>query len=445
MTRWRTLLGLATGVALLAGCTGDSRPAVETATVGRADVVEIVNAPATVAARAQSSVSAPAEGTIAEVLAADGDRVVAGQPLLRVSSPAAQERLRRAREADAKAAAAVPRPTTPSLTGLQANVDAAAAAAFAAARAAAEQAPRERREQARREVREAEARYAEARERSIEALRSLERGVGSASAAIAAIGEAQRIQTRAAVAAAQATVAALLVRAPISGTVQLGGEGGGNGGDELGALVGSLPESVRGQAEAALGGGGSSGSVTTAEIVVGAPVEKGTPLVTVFDLTAVHLVASVDETDVFLVEKGVRADVELDAVPGARYTATVTAVDLAPTESARGGVTYRVRLSLGPGTQPDGAPAPRPRPGMSAVADLRVRSATGALAVPAAAVIRQGSRDAVWLVAGGRARARVVRLGAQGDDMVEVRDGVAEGDTIVVRGADVVTEGDRVP
>jgi RND family efflux transporter MFP subunit len=201
---------------------------------------------------------------------------------------------------------------------------------------------------------------------------------------------------------------------------------------------------VQGQAAQALGSG-SSGGASIAEVVVGAPVESGTTLVTVFDLSAVHLVAAVDETDVFLVKKGVRADVELDAVPGARYSATVTAVDLSPTESSRGGVTYQVRLTLGPGTTAEGSTAPRPRPGMSAVADLKVRSAKSAVAVPAAAVVRQGARDAVWVVENGRARARVVRLGAQGDEVVQVLDGVRVGDRIVTRGADTVAEGDKVP
>ncbi len=49
--------------------------------------------------------------------------------------------------------------------------------------------------------------------------------------------------------------------------------------------------------------------------------------------------AEVDETDVLLVEPGVPATVELDAVPGrGRYPATVAAVDVTPTRRAGGGV-----------------------------------------------------------------------------------------------------------
>jgi multidrug efflux pump subunit AcrA (membrane-fusion protein) len=436
----------AAGVVLLAACGGPSGPEVAVETVGRADVVEIVNAPATVAARAQATVTAPADGTVAEVLAGDGARVRAGQPVLRIASPAAQERLRQARAADAQAAAATPSVPAPRLTGFQAQVDTAATAAFAAARQAATATPEAQRAAALAAVARAEAQYLAARAQALASLRSIERGVGSIGTALASLGRAQRVQTQAAVAVAQSTVDALVVRAPINGTVQLGGDGSGGGATGgLDALIGGLPASVQGQAAAALGGGGGSGGTASGAVVPGAPVSSGSTVVTVYDLSSLQLVADVDETDVFLVRPGVTADVELDAVPDARYTARVATVDLSPTESSRGGVTYRVRLALGPGTLADGSTAPRPRPGMSAVADLKVRSARQAVAVPAAAIVRQGARDAVWVVEAGRAHARVVTLGAQGDDLVQVSDGLRTGERVVTRGADAVTEGRKVP
>jgi HlyD family secretion protein len=444
--RLAATVGAVGAVALLAACSSGGGPDIGTVTVGRADVVEVVNAPATVAARAESTVAAPADGTVAELFVHDGDRVKAGQVLLRVASPSAQQRLRQARAADAQAASATPSVATPRLTGFQSQVDTAATAAFAAAHQAANAVPEAQRAQAVAGIAQAEAQYAAARAQALTALRSLERGLGSVTTALASLGAAQRVQTRAAVAIAQSTVDALTVRAPIGGTVQLGGGTAGGNGGGIDALVGSLPAELQGQAAQALGGNGSgAASATSSSLVAGSPVSSGTALATVFDLTALELTSAVDETDIFLVRRGVPADVELDAVPGARYTATVRSVDLSPTESSRGGVTYRVRLTLGPGRTADGATAPRPRPGMSAVVDLRVRSAKQAVAVPAAAVVRQGDRDAVWVVADHHATSRVVRLGAQGDDYVAVLDGVRPGDVVVSRGADTVTAGQRVP
>jgi hypothetical protein len=82
---------------------------------------------------------------------------------------------------------------------------------------------------------------------------------------------------------------------------------------------------------------------------------------------------------------------------------------------------------------------------MSAVASLQVLTATDAIAVPVSAVFRDGELDAVWLVVDGEATQRSVTLGAQGEEYLEVVDGVQEGDIIVVRGADQVSEGDPLP
>jgi HlyD family secretion protein len=81
---------------------------------------------------------------------------------------------------------------------------------------------------------------------------------------------------------------------------------------------------------------------------------------------------------------------------------------------------------------------------MSAVADLRVRTAVDAMSVPAAAIVRDGVQDTVWFVQDGRARRRTVTLGAQGEDAVQVLSGLQLGDEIVVSGADQVSEGKKV-
>jgi HlyD family secretion protein len=245
------------------------------------------------------------------------------------------------------------------------------------------------------------------------------------------------------VAAAQRTVDALTIRAPITGRVSLttGGQDSGTG-DSGTALLDQLPDSVRGQAGELLG---SSGAQVTGSLAEGQPVRSGQLLLRVTDASALTLAAQVDETDVLLVEPGVVGKAELDAVPDATYDAEVTTIDPTPSTSSRGGVAYTVRLSLGRGTEEDGTTtAPEPRPGMSAVVDLMVRTATDAVAVPASAVFRDGRRDAVWVVRAGMARKQLVQVGAQGEDEVQIVEGLKGGERIVVRGADRVRDGQRV-
>jgi multidrug efflux pump subunit AcrA (membrane-fusion protein) len=296
------------------------------------------------------------------------------------------------------------------------------------------------------QVAAAEAQLAAAQAQAQATVDQINSSVATLEQSLASFTQAQQVQAQAAVGAAQRAVDALTVRAPIAGRVVFGASAGGGGGDDLAGLVDQLPSSIAGQAESLLGGGGGESSGSSTGIVsAGSPVSDGDPVMTVTDTSELSLRAEVDETDVLLVRKGVRADVELDAVPGARYRAVVRNVDLSPTTSSRGGVSYVVRLELGGGTLVDGSPAPRPRPGMSAVASLRVLTSENVVAVPVAAVFRDGEQDAVWVVVDGVPEERVVTLGAQGEEYLEIADGLREGETVVVRGADQVVSGEELP
>ncbi len=427
---------------VLTGCSDDGAAGVRVAEAGRATVAEVVEAPATVSARATATVSAAAGGTIEVLRVRDGQQVRQGRVLLRIESPDARRVLREAQRADNQAASAGAGGVPAGITG-PTQADAAVARAFArAGRTARAIEDKTIRAQALAALRASKSQYAAARAQADRAAAALSAGIGSLSAAVTALSAAQRVQTRAAVAAARRTVKALVVRAPIDGTVSLNPPPQSAGGSSA-DLLAQLPESLRSQAGSALGGGAASDNVTST-VAEGAPVSGGQPLVTVTDASTLTLTASVDETDVLLVTPGVAASAELDAVPGATYDAKVTAIDPTPMTSTRGGVSYVVRLSLGTGADADGVSSPTPRPGMSAVVDLRVRTARDVVAVPASAVIRDGRQDAVWVVKNGVVRRRAVRLGAQGASRVEVLEGVKEGERLVVRGADRVTDGQRL-
>ena len=445
---------VAVSAVLLTGCTGNSS-GIQVAAVGRSTVSEVVEAPATVQAAATTTVTSPATGTVETVYVRDGQRVAAGTLLFQISSPQAEARLTQARSALAQVDSAGP--DSPALlTGSsQTQADTAAQGAFTAARNAAAGIPDPRlKAAALTQITAAERQYQLAAAQARAAIAAINSGIGNLNAAIGSLTAAQRVQAQTAVQVAQDAVDALEVTAPIDGTVQLGGSSSGqSSGTDLGDALSQLPADQQQQAASALGGalptggsGGAGGQVQTAgPVTVGTPVSTGTTLATIVDVSRLSLQADVDETDVFLVKPGVKAEAELDAVPGGRYPATVASVGLSPTQSARGGVSYRARLTLAGGTLPDGSRAPTPRPGMSAVADLKVRTATDAVSVPATAIVRDGDRDAVWVVEDTHARRRNVTVGTQGEDQVAVTAGLRVGEQVVVRGVDQVREGQELP
>ncbi|PWU43121.1 efflux transporter periplasmic adaptor subunit, partial [Micromonospora globispora] len=101
-TRPRLLTALL-AVAVLTGTTaascGDEKSPVALAQVGRSAVTEVIDAPATVTARAAATLTAPADGTLASLRVQPGQPVRRGQVLAVISSPSAQDRLEQAREA----------------------------------------------------------------------------------------------------------------------------------------------------------------------------------------------------------------------------------------------------------------------------------------------------------------------------------------------------------
>jgi multidrug efflux pump subunit AcrA (membrane-fusion protein) len=443
---------LVVGLSLTAASCGEEPSDIALGSAARGSVVEVVDAPASVTARAAATLTAPADGSLAVLRVDAGDRVRAGQVLAILDSPSAQARLRQARQAlRAAQRAGGGGGGSVDLSGLRRATDREAQAAFDAARNAANKIADPRlRAALLAQTRTAQRRYEAATRAAGEAIRAVQRGVAGLSSAMSALTAAQRLQARQAYDLAESTVESLTLRSPIDGVVQLGGAaGGGTGATSLTDLLsaaggGALPEAA---GEVAEGGGAPAGPLPGVDgaVPVGGIVRAGTPVLTVVDTGELGLLAEVDETDVLLVSAGLPATVELDAATGATYEATVRSVDVLPTPSTRGGVSYRVRMALGAGTYSDGRTAPAPRPGMSAVVHLRVREADDAVTVPAAAVFSADGRDAVWLVRDGRAERADVTVGVQGQDVVQIVSGVTDGQEVVVRGTDQVSQGQELP
>lgn len=424
------------------------------ATVGYGTVAQVVEASANVTAKAEVTVSSPADGSVASLDVTDGEKVVAGQVLGQISSPSAQQQLATSQQAvkQASAAASSSPITTAGFTTEASSARSTADKAFAAAAQAAQQITDPQVKQAvLDQVAAAQGSYNSAFAVLTQTITQFQRGLASAGQVLSALGGAQKTQAEAAEQVAQQTVNALTITAPISGTVTLGtGQAGASGGSlsSVSQLLSQAASGSSGTAAQSLGsltgGGGSGGGASTVPISLGVPVSGGGQLFTVTDASSLSITAQVDETDVLLVKPGVTASIQLNAVPGATYQGTVLSVDPNGVTSSAGGVTYTVHLSLGAGTTSGGGAAPLPLPGMSAIADLNVLTAEHALAIPSAALLTNGNTVTVWLVQNGVAHARQIQLGAQGDTTVQVLSGLSAGDRIVTAGADKVTAGESV-
>ena len=166
-----------------------------------------------------------------------------------------------------------------------------------------------------------------------------------------------------------------------------------------------------------------SGVVLEKMAIEGGRFMPGEALFRIADLSRVWIIADVYEQDLARVQVGQVAQVSLDAWPGRSFEARVDY--LYPTLDAATRST-RVRLEL---DNPEGLL----RPGMFAQVALPAGDGSPKTVVPSSAIIDDGERRVVLLALDeGRFKPQPVKLGARGRDVVEVVEGVAPGDRVVV-------------
>ena len=177
------------------------------------------------------------------------------------------------------------------------------------------------------------------------------------------------------------------------------------------------------------------GGVITARLVEPGDVVQGqTRLFALADLTTLIARVQISELDVAAIRNGEAVDVTADALPGATFRGTVRRVFPAA-DSATRMVPVEVALAGGAG---------RLKPGFTARVTFRLDERPSVLLAPVSAVHGTSAARAVFVVTGDAAQRREVRLGHTSGSQVEVLEGLAAGDQVVVAGADDLRDGGKV-
>jgi HlyD family secretion protein len=172
-------------------------------------------------------------------------------------------------------------------------------------------------------------------------------------------------------------------------------------------------------------------------------VPAGEPLVEVGDPGRMEIVTDLLSTDAVRVRPGARATIEqwggdtaLDAVVRRIEPAGFTKVSALGVEEQRVNVVLNFvdsgeeSASLGDGYRVE--------------TRIVLWEAPSVLKVPTNALFREGTRWAVYVVSGGRARRTFVEIGHQTGQEAEVLDGLSEGMTVIVHPGDLVRDGGRI-
>ena len=176
-----------------------------------------------------------------------------------------------------------------------------------------------------------------------------------------------------------------------------------------------------------------AGIVTKKSVEKGAMATPGTPLLTIDDDRAYRLEASVEEAFAGLVNVGDAVPVFIASLGDLRIEGRVGEISPASDPASRS-LIVKIDLPATPGL----------RTGIFGRADF-LRGERSALTVPRSALVERGQIVSVYVVDGeGKARLRVITTGKSTADRVDVLSGVAEGDRVVVVGADQLTDGRTV-
>jgi RND family efflux transporter MFP subunit len=161
----------------------------------------------------------------------------------------------------------------------------------------------------------------------------------------------------------------------------------------------------------------------------GEPVRPGQKLMRVVDLSKLQLQTRVHEALVSRVRAGQEALVRIDAFPGRKLSGRVK--DVAPVASQQDFLTADVKVyPTAVALEGDVAGL---KPGMSAEVTILTGQHKGVLRLPAQAVLRAGGQKWVCYVrAGGGIDEREVKLGASDGVFVEAREGLKEGEQVLL-------------
>ena len=187
------------------------------------------------------------------------------------------------------------------------------------------------------------------------------------------------------------------------------------------------------------------------EIALGSQFQKDVILI-VADLSEMEAQVNVDENDIVTIEKGQAAEIEVDAMLGKPLKGVVYEIANSANTQAQGSTEQKTEFEIKIAIVD---PPPSLRPGMTASADIITKTNESALSVPLQSVAvrtvdqlamkgekrmdaekrykadKDGFVEIVFVVENGKAVAKQVETGIQSDELIEVVNGLKEGEQVV--------------
>jgi len=179
-----------------------------------------------------------------------------------------------------------------------------------------------------------------------------------------------------------------------------------------------------------------SGYISNRPVAVGEYVTPASVIVTLLRTNPIKLQAQVPEAEAPFIRPGMSVSVEVEAFPQRRFAGRVVAVNPAIDPASRSAI-VEAEIENGDNAL---------RSGMFAKVRILRGQGQRVVLVPRAAVLRDQSTQSyrVFVVQGGVARLRVVQLGEEEGDMVQIISGVNDGEVVATSNLPQLYEGAKI-
>jgi membrane fusion protein (multidrug efflux system) len=168
---------------------------------------------------------------------------------------------------------------------------------------------------------------------------------------------------------------------------------------------------------------------------VGNLVERYQPIFSITSYDPLLAVLNVPERELSVLRSGLKVSVTLDALP--QHTFAGTVIRISPVVDPTSG-TFRVTAAIED-------PQKRVKPGLFGRVDILYDLRQNVPVVPRSAVITEDGNSHVFVVGeGGNVIRRDIKLGYERSGLVEIVDGLGEGDRVVTSGKGSLSDGSHV-
>lgn len=168
-----------------------------------------------------------------------------------------------------------------------------------------------------------------------------------------------------------------------------------------------------------------AGYVADCALSPGTQIQIGKVLMKLVDVSRLLVDVEVLEGEIGRVRLGSKADASVNAYPEERFTGRVATIN--PIVDAKS-KTVKVTIELG------GERGRILRPGMFATVRIETEIYKARLLVSKEALLVRDQRTLVFVAEGGLAKWHYVEIGEQNEEYIEIKSGIAAGDTVIIGG-----------